>query len=116
MKQWYQRSRVKTRADRSLEQVVAKNLREIRLSRGLSIRELAKLGGPNYTTQSLAEHASVGVTITTLVAFGRIVKVPIKDFFLREQGEPLDDVLRLIYEMNEQGIQVLRSKLERMVV
>lgn len=56
-------------------------LRELRTTRGLSIRSLADLSGLNFNTLSLIENSKTSPSVSTLQQLARALDVPITAFF-----------------------------------
>ena len=60
---------------------VGKRLRELRTSRGLSIRLLAKISGLNFNTLSLIENEKTSPNVSTLQRIATAMHIPITSFF-----------------------------------
>ncbi|HVN15498.1 MAG TPA: cupin domain-containing protein [Anaerolineales bacterium] len=65
---------------------VGLRLREIRASRGLSMRALAELSGLNINTLSLIENERTSPSVSTLQQLAQSLQVPITEFFETNDG------------------------------
>lgn len=63
---------------------VGHRLRELRTSRGLSIRSLAEMSGLNFNTLSLIENQKTSPSVSTLQRLALALQVPITAFFKTE--------------------------------
>jgi transcriptional regulator with XRE-family HTH domain len=66
---------------------VGHRLREIRLSRGFSIRALADASNLNVNTLSLIENGRTSPSVSTLQLIARTLQVPISTFFETDHGD-----------------------------
>jgi transcriptional regulator with XRE-family HTH domain len=66
---------------------VGRRLREIRMSRGLSIRALAESSQLNVNTLSLIENGRTSPSVSTLQLIAQTLQVPISAFFERDEGQ-----------------------------
>lgn len=71
----------------STEMMVGKRLRELRVSRGLSLRFLAERSGLNINTLSLIENGRTSPSVGTLQQLAAALSVPITTFFAEESVE-----------------------------
>jgi transcriptional regulator with XRE-family HTH domain len=65
---------------------VGQRLREIRASRGLSMRSLAQKSGLNINTLSLIENEHTSPSVSTLQQLAQSLQVPITEFFESNHG------------------------------
>ncbi len=65
---------------------VGRRLREIRMSRGLSIRALAEQTALNVNTLSLIENGRTSPSVSTLQAIAQTLQVPVTTFFEENAG------------------------------
>jgi transcriptional regulator with XRE-family HTH domain len=65
---------------------VGRRLREIRMSRGLSIRALAEASELNVNTLSLIENGRTSPSVSTLQVIAQTLQVPISAFFETDHG------------------------------
>lgn len=65
---------------------VGQRLREIRASRGLSMRSLAEMSGLNINTLSLIENQHTSPSVSTLQQVAQSLQVPITEFFEINHG------------------------------
>jgi DNA-binding XRE family transcriptional regulator len=66
---------------------VGRRLRELRASRGLSIRALAEQSGLNVNTLSLIENQRTSPSVSTLQQLAQSLQVPISAFFETDHGD-----------------------------
>jgi transcriptional regulator with XRE-family HTH domain len=72
----------------SLDEIaVGRRLRELRASRGLSMRALAEKSGLNVNTLSLIENQHCSPSVSTLQQLAKTLAVPISAFFETEHGD-----------------------------
>jgi transcriptional regulator with XRE-family HTH domain len=65
---------------------VGQRLREIRASRGLSMKSLAQMSGLNINTLSLIENGHTSPSVSTLQQLAQSLQVPITEFFESNHG------------------------------
>lgn len=65
---------------------VGQRLREIRASRGLSMKSLAQMSGLNINTLSLIENERTSPSVSTLQQLAQSLQVPIAEFFKTNHG------------------------------
>ena len=65
---------------------VGQRLREIRASRGLSMKSLAQMSGLNINTLSLIENEHTSPSVSTLQQLAQSLQVPITEFFETDHG------------------------------
>jgi len=63
------------------------HLRELRTTRGLSLRALAKQSGLNVNTLSLIENRRTSPSVSTLQQLAQTLQVPISAFFETDHGD-----------------------------
>jgi transcriptional regulator with XRE-family HTH domain len=68
---------------------VGRRLRELRVTRGLSMRALAEQSGLNVNTLSLIENRRTSPSVSTLQQLAQTLQVPISAFFETDQGNQL---------------------------
>ena len=68
---------------------VGRRLRELRISRGLSLRALAEHSGLNVNTLSLIENRRTSPSVSTLQQLAQTLQVPISAFFETDHGNKL---------------------------
>jgi transcriptional regulator with XRE-family HTH domain len=68
---------------------VGRRLRELRATRGLSLRVLAEQSGLNVNTLSLIEHRRTSPSVSTLQQLAQTLQVPISAFFETDHGNKL---------------------------
>ncbi len=68
---------------------VGRRLRELRATRGLSMRALAKQSGLNVNTLSLIENRRTSPSVSTLQQLAQTLQVPISAFFETDHGNKL---------------------------
>jgi transcriptional regulator with XRE-family HTH domain len=66
---------------------VAQRLRELRTSRGFSLRALAKISGLNVNTLSMIENQRTSPSVSTLQQLAQAMQMPISAFFETAQEE-----------------------------
>jgi transcriptional regulator with XRE-family HTH domain len=66
---------------------VGQRLRELRATRGLSIRALAEKSGLNVNTLSLIENQRTSPSVSTLQQLAQTLQVPISAFFETDHGD-----------------------------
>jgi transcriptional regulator with XRE-family HTH domain len=65
---------------------VGQRLREIRASRGLSMKSLAQMSGLNINTLSLIENERTSPSVSTLQQLAQSLQVPVSKFFETDHG------------------------------
>lgn len=68
---------------------VGQRLRELRATRGLSLRALAKLSSLNVNTLSLIENRRTSPSVSTLQQLAQTLQLPISAFFETDHGNKL---------------------------
>ncbi|HEX7568611.1 MAG TPA: cupin domain-containing protein [Anaerolineaceae bacterium] len=68
---------------------VGRRLRELRATRGLSLRVLAEQSGLNVNTLSLIENRRTSPSVSTLQQLAQSLQVPISAFFETDHGDQL---------------------------
>ena len=68
---------------------VGRRLRELRVTRGFSMRALAEQSGLNVNTLSLIENRRTSPSVSTLQQLAQALQVPISAFFETEHGDRL---------------------------
>jgi transcriptional regulator with XRE-family HTH domain len=68
---------------------VGRRLRELRATRGLSMRALAEQSGLNVNTLSLIENRRTSPSVSTLQLLAQTLQVPISAFFETDHGNKL---------------------------
>jgi transcriptional regulator with XRE-family HTH domain len=68
---------------------VGRRLRELRATRGLSMRALAEQSGLNVNTLSLIENRRTSPSVSTLQQLAQALQVPISAFFENDHGDQL---------------------------
>ena len=91
---------------------VGERVRNLRLSKKLSLRDVASRGGPTVATQHLVESGLVTATTSTLRKLANVFGVRMAEFLFVEQNE-FEKVAELVYGLAESDVRALLEKLEK---
>jgi transcriptional regulator with XRE-family HTH domain len=115
VKRSYHENKQRPQRDLAHEQKIGARMRDLRLARGLSLRQVEALGGPCVDTLRLAEAGLISVNVRTLKRLADALSVPAAEF-LTEENSDIDEVAAMVYRMNDEQVADLLVKLKRKVV